>query len=135
MAVFISVADLQVFAPDIDQGRAEAMIADALAMAALVAPCIEDDDFLFEGAAKAIIRGALLRWNDAGSGARVQVDAGPFSQTTTEPVRRALFNSNELNDLARLCQSSSGRAFSVDTLPLDAGAVFGSAPDAWMGGV
>ena len=54
-AVTITPADLAPFAT-IEEDKAEAMIADALALAALVAPCITSEDFTYDAAAKAIIK-------------------------------------------------------------------------------
>ena len=116
-AVAITNDDLAPFAV-IDDAKAEAMIADALAMAALVAPCILDADFEYEAAAKAIIRGAILRCNDAGSGAAQTVTSGPFGQTVdTRAQRRGMFWPSEIQDLQRLCVDAGAAvtAFSVDT--------------------
>lgn len=116
-AVAITVDDLLPFAPNIDEGKAEAMIEDALALAARVAPCILDPTFEHEGAARAILRGAILRWNDSGSGAVVSQAAGPFSQTIdTSQVRRSMFWPSEITDLQELCgKPLSSRAYSLDT--------------------
>lgn len=122
-AVTLTPDDLAPFAT-IDQDKALAMIEDALALASRVAPCIRDEDFEYADAARAIIRGAVLRWHDAGSGAAVQQTAGPFSQTfDNRQTRRGMFWPTEINDLAALCaDSSSGKAFEVDLMPTDAGA-------------
>ncbi|MGX7727594.1 hypothetical protein [Rhodococcus sp. 5G237] len=115
-AVVLTVDDLLPFAPGIDEAKAEAMIEDALALAAEVAPCILEDSFAKPAAAKAILRGAVLRWNDAGTGAVVSQAAGPFSQTIdTSKVRRAMFWPSEITDLQKLCGGSETRAFSIDT--------------------
>lgn len=120
---WLTVDDLAPFAT-IDAGKAEAMIADALSMAAMVAPCILDAGFAYEDAAKAIIRGAVLRWHDAGSGAVTQQTAGPFGQTLdTRQVRKGMFWPVEINQLAALCASATaGKAFEIDTKPATAGA-------------
>ncbi len=116
--VNVTVESLQLFAPEIQEEKAGQMIADAVAMAAAVAPCITEDGFEFAGAAEAIIRGAILRWNDSGSGAVTQVSAGPFSQSIdTRSGRKSLFWPSELNELQRLCAAGSGSAFSIDTTP------------------
>ena len=118
-AVMISVSDLTPFAPDIDSAKADAMIADALALAARVAPCILETDFKYPDAALAILRGAILRWNDTGSGAAVTQQAGPFGQTIdTRQSRRSMFWPSEITDLQSLCQETQqAKAFSVDTAP------------------
>ena len=117
MAVIITLEDLAPFAV-IDDAKAEAMISDAVAMAALVAPCILTDTFEQHGAARAIIRGAILRWNDAGSGAAQQVQSGPFGMTVdTRQNRRGMFWPSEIQELQRLCitDGNTSGAFSVDT--------------------
>lgn len=115
----IAVDDLLPFAPQIDQVKAQAMIDDALALAARVAPCIIDPDFEYDDAAKAILRGAILRWNDSGSGAITQQSAGPYSQTVdTRHVRRSMFWPSEITELQALCQDTQeSKAFAVDTAP------------------
>lgn len=120
-AVNVTVADLTPFSPNIDPAKAEAMIADALALAAEVSPCILEDDFTKAAAAKAILRGAILRWDDAGAGAIVSQTIGPWSETVdTSKVRRSMFWPSEIVDLQKLCRVSSGRGrvFQIDTTPV-----------------
>ena len=136
-AVTLEPADLAPFAT-IDSAKATAMIDDALALAARVAPCINDADFAYADAAKAILRGAILRWNEAGSGAAQSVQSGPFATTIdTRTQRRGMFWPSEIQDLAGLCtdNANAGKAFDVDTAPAGAG-VYGvdywwSGPDSW----
>lgn len=118
-AVSITVDDLLPFAPDIDAVKAAAMIEDALALAAEVAPCILDESFTKGAAAKALLRGAVLRWNDAGTGAVVSQAAGPFSQTIdTSKSRRSLFWPSEIESLQALCSEQGPKmAFAIDTAP------------------
>lgn len=115
-AVTVTPADLAPFA-SIDETKAAAMIEDALAIAASIAPCILTAEFEFAGAAKAIIRGAILRWNEAGSGAYAQQTTGPFSASIdTRVARRGMFWPSEITDLQKLCSASgSGGAWSIDT--------------------
>lgn len=118
-AVSVEPEDLAPFA-EIPLAKAEAMIADALAMAKLAAPCIVNHDFAHPEAALAVIRGAILRWNEAGSGVVTQSShtVGPFqaSESYMQPQRRALFWPSEIEQLKKLCaDSSSGKAFSYDT--------------------
>lgn len=117
-AVTITPTDLAPFAT-IPEAKAQAMIDDALAWAAQVAPCILDADFTQPGAAKAIIRGAILRWNDAGSGGvTTQESAGPMARTVTAGVRKSMFFPSEIIALQKLCGAQrSGRAYSFDTTP------------------
>ena len=119
-AVSLSPSDLEPFAT-IDTAKANAMIADALAMAELVAPCITDDEFAYEAAAKAILRGAILRWHDSGSGAVSQQVAGPFQQVLdNRQPRRSLFWPTEIEQLEKLCADTTGggAAWSYDTAPM-----------------
>lgn len=113
-AVTLSTADLAPFAT-IDSAKASAMIADAMAIAATVAPCITEDTFTKAAAAKAIIRGAVLRWNEAGSGATTSQQAGPFGQGSQTP-RKGMFWPSEINDLQALCATSRSTAFDIDTV-------------------
>ena len=138
----LTPADLAPFAT-IDEAKASAMIADAEAMAAQVAPCITEAEFLADdvltAAARAIIRGAVLRWNDAGAGAITQAGAGSFQQTIdTRTQRRGMFWPSELSDLRGLCARFRGAedatAFAIDTAPQVTGS--GHLPwcDLFMGG-
>lgn len=132
-AVVVIPSDLEPFAV-IDEAKALAMIEDALAMAALVAPCINDEDFAYPEAAKAVIRRAILRWHEAGSGATVQQTVGPFGQSTETRPSRGLFWPTEINELAGLCSTSAaGAAFQVDTTPLNlADEGYWSSPTVWV---
>lgn len=117
-AVFITTSDLAPFAT-IDAVKAQAMIDDAMAIAARVAPCILEVTFAYEAAAKAILRGAVLRWNEAGTGATSTQYAGPFGQTIdTKQQRRGMFWPSEIEQLQELCRGTEvSGAFSVDTAP------------------
>jgi hypothetical protein len=76
----LTPADLSNFAT-IPTAKAAVMIEDALAMAAVVAPCITAGGFAHRAAAKAIVRGAILRWIEAGSGAVVTQSTMSYGQT------------------------------------------------------
>lgn len=118
--MFIAPEDLAPFV-DIELTKAMAMIDDAEAMATLAAPCITDAEFRTNpakaGALKAILRGAILRWHEAGTGAVVQQTAGPFAQTTdTSKARRGMFWPSEIEQIRGLCNESPGqKAYTVDT--------------------
>lgn len=134
-AVTLTSADLEPFA-EIELEKAEAMIADALALAAVVAPCTTDPDFAYADAAKAILRRAILRWNDAGTGALTQQGAGPFQVTyDNRQPHRSLFWPSEISELQELCRDGDirGQAFTINTTPADARESDGywSAPDTW----
>lgn len=115
-AVTIDNIDLAPFA-EIPLAKAEAMIADALALAVRVAPCILKDDFTAPDAARAILRGAVLRWHEAGSGALQSSQVGPFGMALdTRQQRRGLFWPSEIEQLQGLCRSGEqSGAFAVDT--------------------
>src|SRR4051794_38040500 len=113
MGTFLNAIDLDPFA-DIDLNKADAMIEDAEAMAVLVAPCITAVGFAQTAAVKAILRGALLRWNDAGTGALSAQTAGPFGQTLdTRQERRAMFWPSEIEQLQNLCADIGGAAYTT----------------------
>ena len=123
-AVSLALSDLAPFA-DISSTKAEALIEDALARAARVAPCLTDSTLsdVNAAAAKGVIRDAILRKNDAGSGALAGQTAGPFGMTLdTRQPHRTLFWPSEIEELQSICadhtgRGSSGKAFSVDLTP------------------
>lgn len=138
-AVSLTPADLAPFAV-IDEAKAQAMIDDALARAARVAPCILDADLSVANAAaaKAILREVVLRKNEAGSGAMQSQQAGPFGVTldTRQPAK-TLFWPVEISELQSICadhnevEDNTSGAFEVDTMPASAG-VYGV--DYWWTG-
>lgn len=118
-AVSLVPDDLSPFAPSISVDKALAMIEDAMALAARVAPCIMSADFEHGAAAKAILRGAVLRWNEAGTGAFQAQTVGPYGATVdTRQQRRSMFWPQEIEDLQALCRTDTERegAFAVDTV-------------------
>lgn len=132
----IQSSDLTPFAV-IDAAKAAAMIVDAEAMAILAAPCLVTLATIPVGelpealalrtakiaATKAILRGAILRWNEAGTGALSAggLTAGPFGQQQTfdtRVMRKAMFYPSEVEQLQGICSTGeSGKAFTVDTVP------------------
>lgn len=123
-AVSLIVTDLTPFA-DIEPVKAQAMIDSAMARAARVAPCIRDATLGDDNAAAAmsVIRDAILRKNEAGSGALQAQQAGPFGQTfdNRQPYR-VLFWESEIKELQAICRDHAGLAprrgaFSVDLAP------------------
>lgn len=108
-AVSLTVDDLVPFAT-IPEPKAQAMIDSALARAARVAPCIRDDTLSDDHAeaAKDIIRDAVLRRNEAGTGALASQSAGPFAQTMdTRTPRKVLFWPSEIQELQSICSEHS----------------------------
>lgn len=115
----IDLADLAAFA-EIEDSQAAAMIADAVAIAALVAPCLGDEVSLTveqRAAARAVLRGAILRWHDTGTGAFQSQTAGPFGvQVDTRQQRRSMFWPSEITQLQTVCSGGvTSGAFTVDT--------------------
>jgi hypothetical protein len=114
MATFLTVDDLLPFSPGIDRDRAAAMIDDASALAVLVAPCIDDSAFVNVDALKAILRGAILRWDEAGTGAVSSQTVGPFGQTLdTRTDRRGMFWPSEIAQLQLLCAAGGSYTISL----------------------
>lgn len=115
----IAPADLANFAT-IPTAKAEAMIEDALGQAEFHAPCINDPEFAHRRAAKSILRGAILRWNEAGAGAATTKTAGIYGQTVdTRQPRKAMFYPSEIDQLKKLCRTDddAGGAFAIDLFP------------------
>lgn len=132
MGTFLNVTDLAPFAT-IEVSKAEAMIEDAEAMALLAAPCIAAVDFAYTSAVKAILRGAVLRWNDAGSGALQAQTAGPFGQTLdTRQERRGMFWPSEIVSLQSLCADSQGGVYSISLAGPDDGDGQWVTPSEWV---
>lgn len=100
----------------------EQIIEDAEALALLAAPCLGKYDpplsELQTAAVRAILRGAIMRWSDAGSGARQSTSTGPFSETIdTTVTRRGMYWPSEITSLQSICSDGqSNKAFSVDTV-------------------
>lgn len=133
MGTFIQPEDLAPFA-SIEAAKAAAMIADAESQAILTAPCITGLSTAPEGetpeaaalrqakldAVKSILRAALLRWEEAGSGVIQTEVTGPFSKTSQYQGRRAMFWPSEITDLQGICKDpAAGKAFNIDTVGAD----------------
>lgn len=119
---FIAVADLAYFAT-IDANKASEMVDDANALAVLAAPCLATPEDLTTtqiNAVKAILRGAILRWNDSGSGALKSEQIGDYAHTfDTRQNRRGMFWPSEIQMLQSICSGSagSGVAYSINIDP------------------
>lgn len=124
MTEFITPDDLLAHT-DIDRGKAEDLIKDALALARLAAPCLKVSEFAEDpdrvAAVRAVLRGAIIRKNEAGSGAHSQAGVGPFqlSADTRPQQSRTFFWPSEIAQLREICDQFSNAdkdlAFSVDT--------------------
>ncbi len=140
----LTPADLAPFAT-IEEDKAAAMIEDAIAMAGLVAPCLTGTTQQLTdqqmAAAKAVLRAAVLRWNDSGSGVVQSQTMGPFGATIdTRHPRRNMFWPSEIESLQTICKGGDElAAFAIDTatdVPMSAHPTFGgwSGWSSWPGG-
>lgn len=130
MGVYIQPADLEPFA-NIDPIKSGAMVEDAEAQAILAAPCLStltdaptDETPEEKGqrevkiaAVKSILRAAILRWEDAGTGAIQTQTSGPFTQSVQTQSRKSMFWPSEIEQLQGICSGGENKAFSVDTIP------------------
>jgi len=116
----IAAIDLQAFGLPME-ARTSAMVEDAIAQALTVAPCLQDETTLSavqKASAKAILRGAIVRWYEAGSGAKVtqQRTAGVFSESETfdnSQQRKGAFWPSEITMLQGICKTGRS-AYLVD---------------------
>lgn len=130
--MFLTFEDLTPFAV-IDEAKAWAMIEDAEAMAVLAAPCITAEGFAQTTAVRAILRGAVIRWNEAGSGALQAQTAGPFGQTLdTRQERRGMFWPSEIVQLQSLCADAQGGVYTVSLAGDTAAAGYWLQPNLWV---
>lgn len=119
--MWITPADLAPFA-DIEQAKASAMIDDAEATAIALVPALRtallDIDQL--AAVKAVLRRAILRWHEQGSGAftQQQETAGPLSLSWTADTRqkasKGTFWPSEVASLEEIVGATTKTAFSID---------------------
>lgn len=127
MVHLLEPSDLEPFAT-IDSAKALAMIEDAEATAATVAPCILEAEFLANSTrkayVKAVIRGAVLRWNESGTGAYQAQTAGPFGVTMdTRQQRRGMLFPSEIEQLQEACKrfragdADDGAAATISMIP------------------
>lgn len=132
----VTVADVRAFIPSSESdSKIQVMIEDAVADAKRVAPCLTRIEELNLEASKldlvlsqikSILRAALSRWGESGSGALQQQtqSIGPWSQTATADTRqdrRGMFWPSEIAALQDICKTISpeqgtSRAFGVDQL-------------------
>lgn len=109
--------------PSLNPLDAQQYINDALARAAIVAPCINDADLSEAKIAgfKAIIRAAIVRRVEGGSGAVTTQGVGPYSFVTdTRRTSGGMFQPVEIKDLQTLCRApTDARAHTLDTTPED----------------
>lgn len=109
MAFILSWADLEPFGLNLPEAAVEALVEDAEATARRIAPCLSptsDSEVL--AAAKAVLRRAVLRAAEQGSGAMQTMTAGPYGATldTRTPASRGIFYPSEEAQLRELCESA-----------------------------
>lgn len=117
----LTLADLQVHLPGIDETKGEAMIRGAIGIAGAVAPCILRPDFPAEkaDAAREIILSAIVRRHDQGAGSLMMMQADIFAarfDNRTPRTAGGYFYKDELKSLAALCRRGKG-AYSINTAP------------------
>lgn len=116
----IEAADIAAYGYSIEPAKLDAMLADAQALAVTVAPCLGDESALDDqqkAAAKAVLRSVILRWNDSGSGAYSQQQAGPWSVQYTQTSRAGALWPTDITQLQAICNGGGDgerRAFTVD---------------------
>ena len=120
MGTFISVEDLLLFNPDLDEVQATALIDDAEALVLLAAPCLADDTFTNYAAVRAVLRGAIRRWLEAGAGALQSQQAGPYAVTYDNRQQGSSYGRfwpSEITQLQTLCRdgAQTGQAYQIDT--------------------
>lgn len=110
---WITPEDITVMVPDVTPEKAAALLADVVALAGLTAPCILRPEFTATAAAKAVIRGAVVRRASILSGAVRTQTSGRHSVTEDNRATgsdRDVFTDAELESLAALCeQPASGK--------------------------
>lgn len=116
-AITVTRGEVQAFLPGASDAIVDALIEGTLARAALLAPCLLDDDDLTDtqiAAARDILLGVIIRAVEAGSGETINIIAGPFQQGFDSQKRRnARFKPDEIRDLQALCGIKRGGAFTI----------------------
>lgn len=133
MAINITPDELRAYGLDIADETAELFIRDAIAMAVTIAPGLKTADQGTQDAAAGVIRGAIVRWAEAGGGgisSHMKV-AGPFSTQETYRQRSSMFFPSEEALLKRLADSASRKVWAVDMLPDGAAQLWRDWPSTW----
>jgi hypothetical protein len=121
--MFITTVDLAPFAI-IDPAKAMAMIEDAEALAItsapLLVPAVGQPELTDQqkAAVRAILRTAILRWNEAGNGAVTTQTAAIFGMTVdTRTARFGGLTNAEIDLLKAIVTPDNTKAFSIDLAP------------------
>ena len=120
MGVWIQPADLAPFA-EIDPAKAEAMIADAEAIAVTHAPALATLTMPLpwqSAALLAVLRGAILRWDGAENGDAVtqtSFTVAGMTESQSYQTRRGMFYPSEVEQLKTICKTEdAGKTFYLD---------------------
>lgn len=122
MGLYLQPADVTPFT-DVDTARIDILIEDAEVFATLAAPPLADPAPLTEtqrAQVKTILRRAVIREADAGTGAKTQEVAGPYSYTVdTRKANDVSFLTEEEEDALRGVVGivKSTQAFNTDVTP------------------
>lgn len=133
MAINITPDELRAYGLDISDKTAELFIRDAIAMAVTIAPGLKTADQDTQDAAAGVIRGAIVRWAESGSGgvASQAKTMGPFTTQESYRQRSSMFFPSEEALLKRLADSASRRVWAVDMLPDGAAQRWRDWPSSW----
>ena len=122
MGLYLQPADFTALV-EIEAPRLVILIEDAETFATMAAPPLADPEALTEqqrAQARTILRRAVVRESDAGSGAKTQEMAGPYSYTVdTRNSRSVSFLTDEEEDALRAVVGlvKSHQAFNTDVTP------------------
>ncbi|WP_439029003.1 hypothetical protein [Gordonia terrae] len=108
----IQFSDLSPFDDDLTAEQAEPMIRSAWARAISAAPCLGDETNTLTPVhleiVKDVLRGAVLRWAERGSGAVYQRSAGDYAESV-KIGSGGLFQPQEIRDLQDICSEHKRR--------------------------
>lgn len=122
MGLYLQPADVTPLV-EVDPDRLVILIEDAETFATMAAPPLAAPDALTEqqrAQVKTILRRAVVRESDSGTGAKVQEAAGPYSYTVdTRSTRTVSFLTDEEEDALRslVGLGRSNTAFNTDVTP------------------
>ncbi len=117
--MFLLVGDLTPF-KTIDTAKATEMIKDVEALALVAAPGLSGElSDQQRAAVKAVLRAAVLRWDDTGTGAITQetIAAGPFNHGITTDSRQGRYGQlwpSEESALQKIVSSTRRNAYTID---------------------
>jgi hypothetical protein len=122
MGLYLQPADFTALV-ETEADRLAILIEDAETFAVMAAPPLADPEALTEqqrAQARTILRRAVVRESDSGTGAKVQEAAGPYSYTVdTRTASRVSFLTDEEEDALRGVVGivKSHQAFNTDVTP------------------